>query len=107
MDGVFALTYYSSTDAQHVSGLLERRCREPPQCRVDGRQVPHRQTFTKALDEVRKKERREKRHPKAFRWAVFKRLDKVNLTAKQVAALQEPVADHAHAATVMRLTPSR
>ncbi|WP_280565245.1 ISL3 family transposase [Chromohalobacter sp. 48-RD10] len=51
------------------------------------------QTFTKALDEVRKKERREKGHPKALRWAVLKNLDNGNLTAKQIAALQELVAD--------------
>ena len=51
------------------------------------------QTFTKALDEVRKKERREKGHPKALRWAVLKRLDSGNLTAKQITALQELVAD--------------
>jgi len=51
------------------------------------------QTFTKALDEVRKKERREKRHPKALRWAVLKNPDNGNLTAKQIAALQELVAD--------------
>lgn len=51
------------------------------------------QTFTKALDEVRKKERREKGHPKALRWAVLKHLDNGNLTAKQIAALQELVAD--------------
>ncbi|MCG6658047.1 ISL3 family transposase [Halomonas campisalis] len=51
------------------------------------------QTFTKALDEVRKKERREKGHPKALRWAVLKSLDNENMTAKQIAALQELVAD--------------
>ena len=51
------------------------------------------QTFTKALDEVRKKERREKGHPKALRWAVLKSLENENLTPKQLAALQELVAD--------------
>ncbi|WP_240036582.1 ISL3 family transposase, partial [Halomonas urmiana] len=51
------------------------------------------QTFTKALDEVRKKERREKGHPKALRWAVLKNLENGNQTAKQLAALQELVAD--------------
>ncbi|MFO8044397.1 MAG: ISL3 family transposase [Halomonas sp.] len=51
------------------------------------------QTFTKALDEVRKKERREKGHPKALRWAVLKRADNDKLTATQLAALQELVAD--------------
>lgn len=51
------------------------------------------QTFTKALDEVRKKERREKGHPQALRWAVLKNLNNSNLKAKQIAALQELVAD--------------
>lgn len=51
------------------------------------------QTFTKALDKVRKQERREKGHPKALRWAVLKGLDNNTLTAKQVAALQELIAD--------------
>ncbi|MDZ7851940.1 MAG: ISL3 family transposase [Halomonas sp.] len=51
------------------------------------------QTFTKALDEVRKKERREKGHPKALRWAVLKRVDNDNLTDNQLAALQELMAD--------------
>uniref|UniRef100_UPI00143C5008 ISL3 family transposase n=1 Tax=Halomonas salinarum TaxID=1158993 RepID=UPI00143C5008 len=51
------------------------------------------QTFTKALDEVRKKERREREHPKALRWAVLKNLDNGNQTAKQLAALHELVAD--------------
>ncbi|MDI5921861.1 ISL3 family transposase [Halomonas sp. LR5S13] len=51
------------------------------------------QTFTKALDEVRKKERREKGHPNALRWAVLKNLDNDNLTANQITALQELVAD--------------
>ncbi|MGO2581405.1 MAG: ISL3 family transposase, partial [Halomonas sp.] len=51
------------------------------------------QTFTKRLDEVRKKERREQEHPKALRWALLKNLDNENLTPKQLAALQELVAD--------------
>jgi transposase len=51
------------------------------------------QTFTKALDEVRKNERREKGHPKALRWAVLKNPDNGNLTAKQITALRELVAD--------------
>ena len=51
------------------------------------------QTFTKALDEVRKKERREKGHPKALRWAVLKSMDNHNLTEKQLVALRELVAD--------------
>nr|WP_163500299.1 ISL3 family transposase [Halomonas socia] len=51
------------------------------------------QTFTKRLDEVRKKERREQGHPKSLRWALLKSLDNENLTPKQLAALQELVAD--------------
>lgn len=51
------------------------------------------QTFTKALDDVRKKERHENGHPKGLRWAVLKSLDNGNLTSKQLAALRELVAD--------------
>jgi len=51
------------------------------------------QTFTKALDDVRKKERHEKGHPKGLRWAVLKSLDNRNLTSGQLVALQELVAD--------------
>ena len=51
------------------------------------------QTFTKRLDEVRKKERREQGHPKSLRWALLKSLDNENLTPKQLAALEELVAD--------------
>ena len=46
------------------------------------------QTFTKRLDEVRKKERREQGHPKSLRWALLKNLDNKNLTPKQLSALQ-------------------
>ncbi len=51
------------------------------------------QTFTKRLGEVRKKERREQGHPKSLRWALLKSLDNENLIPKQLAALQELVAD--------------
>ena len=51
------------------------------------------QTFTKRLDEVRKKERREQVHPKSLRWALLKNLENENLTLKQLATLQELVAD--------------
>lgn len=51
------------------------------------------QTFTKRLDEVRKKERREQEHPKSLRWALLKNLDNENLRPKQLSALQELVAD--------------
>ncbi|WP_406565625.1 hypothetical protein [Halomonas jincaotanensis] len=37
------------------------------------------QTFTKALAEFRKKERREKGHPKPLRWSVLKRVDNDNM----------------------------
>ncbi len=51
------------------------------------------QTFTKALDDVRKKERHENGHPKGLRWAVLKSLDNGNLTSGQLTALQELVAN--------------
>ncbi|MDW7749115.1 transposase, partial [Halomonas sp.] len=51
------------------------------------------QTFTKRLDEVCKKARREQGHPKSLRWALLKSLENKNLTPKQLAALQELVAD--------------
>jgi len=51
------------------------------------------QTFTKTLDDLRKKERRKKRHPKTLGWAVLKNLDKGNPTAKHITALQELFAD--------------
>ena len=51
------------------------------------------QTFTKRLDVVCKKECREQGHPKSLRWALLKSLDNENLTPKQLAALQELVAD--------------
>ncbi len=51
------------------------------------------QIFTKRLDEVRKKERRERVHPESLCWALLKNLDNENLTPEQLAALQELVAD--------------
>ncbi len=51
------------------------------------------QTFTKRLDEVRKRERREQGHPKSLRWPLLKSLDNENLTPNQLAVLQELVAD--------------
>ena len=53
------------------------------------------QTFTRAVDEVRKKERREQEHPKALRWAVLKNLDGGKLTGPQFAALGELVRSEA------------
>ncbi len=51
------------------------------------------QIFTRALDEVRKRERREQPHPKHLRWAILRNAGSGNLTANQIAALQELVAD--------------
>ncbi|SHM00381.1 ISL3 family transposase [Vreelandella subglaciescola] len=50
------------------------------------------QIFTRALDEVRKRERREQEHPKHLRWAVLRNAESGNLTANQIAALQELMA---------------
>lgn len=47
------------------------------------------QTFTKALNEVMKKERATKALPKHLRWAALKRCDVKNLTDHQVLALGE------------------
>lgn len=47
------------------------------------------QLFTKAVDDVRKAERRQVRMPAASRWAVLKARDGGRLTDKQVAALAE------------------
>lgn len=46
------------------------------------------QLFTKAVDDVRKAERRVKNHPKSLRWAVLKKADGP-LTDKQIEALVE------------------
>tara|TARA_R110001606_G_scaffold358121_1_gene509663 strand:+ start:2334 stop:2609 length:276 start_codon:yes stop_codon:yes gene_type:complete len=51
------------------------------------------QIFTKRLDEVRKKERREQEHSKSLRWALLMNLENENLTPKRLAALQALVAD--------------
>ncbi|MBS8271075.1 hypothetical protein DYI26_20510 [Halomonas litopenaei] len=50
-------------------------------------------TFTKALDEVRKKERQDKGHPKSLRWALLKNLENENVTPRQLAAFQGLVAN--------------
>ncbi|MDW7745622.1 transposase [Halomonas sp.] len=42
---------------------------------------------------VRKKERRKQGHPKSLSWALLKSLENKNLTPKQIATLQELVAD--------------
>ena len=47
------------------------------------------QLFTKAVDDVRKAERRQVRMPAATRWAVLKAADGGRLTDKQAAALAE------------------
>ena len=46
------------------------------------------QLFTKAVDDVRKAERKVKNHPKSLRWAVLKKADGP-LTEKQIEALVE------------------
>ena len=50
------------------------------------------QTFTKLLDEVRKKECREQEHPKSLRWALLKNLENENLRPKQLVADQSATA---------------
>ena len=47
------------------------------------------QTFTRALDEVRKREGRVKPLPKHLRWSVLKRGDADHLTTNQLKALAE------------------
>ena len=46
------------------------------------------QLFTKAVDDVRKEERKQSQHPKSLRWAVLKKADGP-LTEKQIEALVE------------------
>ena len=46
------------------------------------------QLFTRAVDDVRKEERKLEQHPKSLRWAVLKKADGP-LTEKQVEALAE------------------
>ena len=50
------------------------------------------QTFTKALSEVRNRDRRQHVHPKALRWAALKNTGAGNLTANQITALREITA---------------
>ena len=73
--------------------FLNGTAEHPPDARVTVDWFHIVQTFTKALDEVRKRERRDKAHPKALRWAVLKSMDNHNLTEKQLVALRELVAD--------------
>ena len=51
------------------------------------------QSFTRALDEVRKRERRVQAHPKHLRWAILRNAEAGNLTGHQLTALQELMAD--------------
>lgn len=57
------------------------------------------QTFTRALDEVRKQEHRQQKLPKHTRWAVLKRWGVHHLTRNQQAALIELLGSGAHTAT--------
>lgn len=57
------------------------------------------QTFTRALDEVRKQEHRQQKLPKHTRWAVLKRWGVHHLTRNQQAALIELLDSGAHTAT--------
>lgn len=52
------------------------------------------QTFTRALDEVRKAENRIKPLPKHLRWAVLKRGEADRLTTNQLKAMAELLAHH-------------
>jgi transposase len=54
------------------------------------------QTFTRALDDVRKQEHRQQKLPKHVRWAVLKRWGVHNLTLNQQAALVELLDCGAH-----------
>jgi len=47
------------------------------------------QIFNKAVDQVRKQERKDGSHPKSLRWAVLKNSDNEKLTRNQIAALSE------------------
>ncbi|MGQ7249206.1 transposase [Halomonas sp. V046] len=76
-----------------LSGVVD--CLPKAEVTVDAVHIA--QTFTKRLDEVRKKgrkkERQEQGHPKSLRWALLKSLENENPTPRQLATLQELVAD--------------
>lgn len=61
------------------------------------------QTFTKALDEVRKQEGRVKPLPKHLRWGVLKRGDADHLTTNQLKALAELLEQGLDTATAWRV----
>jgi transposase len=61
------------------------------------------QTFTRALDEVRKAESRIKPLPKNLRWAVLKRGEAERLTTNQLKALAELLAQGLDTATAWRI----
>ena len=61
------------------------------------------QTFTRALDEVRKAENRIKPLPKHLRWAVLKRGEAERLTTNQLKAMGELLAQGLDTATAWRI----
>ncbi|WP_308340206.1 transposase [Thiolapillus sp.] len=61
------------------------------------------QTFTRALDEVRKREGRVKPLPKHLRWSVLKRGDADHLTTNQLKALAELLDQGLDTATAWRI----
>lgn len=61
------------------------------------------QTFTRALDEVRKAENRIKPLPKHLRWAVLKRGEADRLTTNQLKAMAELLAQGLDTATAWRI----
>lgn len=61
------------------------------------------QLFTKAVDDVRKTEGKEKKMPKAARWAVLKAADGGGLTVKQKMALEELESTGFATATAWRI----
>ena len=61
------------------------------------------QTFTRALDDVRKAEGRVKALPKHLRWAVLKRGDVDGLTTNQLKAMAELLDQGLDTATAWRV----
>lgn len=61
------------------------------------------QTFTRAVDEVRKKERQVKPLPKHLRWAVLKNGDADHLTTNQLKAMAELIEQGLDTATAWRV----
>ncbi|WP_419633014.1 ISL3 family transposase [Thiolapillus sp.] len=82
-----------------LSGVAEEL--PNPQVTVDRFHIV--QTFTKALDEVRKQESRIKPLPKHLRWGVLKRGDADHLTPNQLKALAELLEQGLDTATAWRI----